>query len=195
MKSTKKNTRDTLCETAWKLMQEKGIRRLRVKDICERAGVSKVSFYYYFDSKNDMVERIIRQWLKSLMDEAKDIIHQNRPFTERILKLIEWKGSFVRNFGGEFVRDLYDPEKGYLSLVRESMEESQRLIAEFYAFGKQQGEINRDVDTDVLIYWMNTVSDMIGDGRFIQYFDDTNDMFRQISSLLLYGMIGNTNKG
>ena len=50
-----KNTREKIIKTAWKLFYEEGFAETTINDIIREADISKGTFYYYFNSKDDML--------------------------------------------------------------------------------------------------------------------------------------------
>ncbi len=56
-------------DTSVELFNEKGYYNTSVEDICERMGVAKGLFYYYFKTKEDLVEAIVdRLWEGAVTD-------------------------------------------------------------------------------------------------------------------------------
>lgn len=55
----KEQRRRNLLEAAWRCVARKGFAELTVDDICEEAGVSKGSFYGYFDSKQALLGALL----------------------------------------------------------------------------------------------------------------------------------------
>jgi len=67
------DARGRLVEAARDLFYAHGYNAVGVKDICQRAGVNKGSFYHFFPSKRDLLVAAIdthTRWLVGLMDEA-----------------------------------------------------------------------------------------------------------------------------
>ncbi len=50
-----KNTREMIIKTAWKLFYEEGFAETTINDIIREADISKGTFYYYFNSKDDLL--------------------------------------------------------------------------------------------------------------------------------------------
>lgn len=50
-----KNTREKIIKTAWKLFYEEGFAETTINDIIREADISKGTFYYYFNSKDDLL--------------------------------------------------------------------------------------------------------------------------------------------
>lgn len=55
------NVRENILQVAIKRMQQVGIRRVSVDDICHELGMSKKTFYVYFPSKDDLVQAILHK--------------------------------------------------------------------------------------------------------------------------------------
>jgi AcrR family transcriptional regulator len=73
MNSLEPNTRDRLLETATALFAEKGYAGTSVREIVDRAGVSKPVLYYYFKSKEGLFYAIL-EWAAGVQQEILDEI-------------------------------------------------------------------------------------------------------------------------
>ena len=54
-----KRTKKAISDAVWSLMQEKNFEDLSVNDICDRAEISRTTFYYYYVDKYDWLEKVI----------------------------------------------------------------------------------------------------------------------------------------
>src|SRR5436189_4507117 len=61
-----------------------------IDDICEKAGVKKGSFYYFFDSKVDLAEVAIEEEWKTKRAELDSIFSPTIPPLERLRKYLEF---------------------------------------------------------------------------------------------------------
>jgi len=62
-----------LLEAAWRCAARKGFADLIVDDVCEEAGVSKGTFYGYFESKQDLLIRLLDDDAASLEASIEDL--------------------------------------------------------------------------------------------------------------------------
>jgi AcrR family transcriptional regulator len=87
--------RRQLVEAGWRCVGAKGYRNLTVDDICTEAGLSKGSFYTYFEGKRDLLVALIDEdgeRIGSLMSElAADRLHPLARI-ERLLKALMQDG-------------------------------------------------------------------------------------------------------
>src|SRR3954467_9879755 len=66
--------RDELLELAALMFAERGLRATTVRDIADAAGILSGSLYHHFDSKESMVDEILRQFLDGLFDRYREIV-------------------------------------------------------------------------------------------------------------------------
>ena len=63
-----------LLDAAQKLFVEKGYAKTTVTDILNVHGLSKGVFYYYFKSKEEVMDAIIQRMVDDMVDQAKNIV-------------------------------------------------------------------------------------------------------------------------
>ena len=57
-KDARKNVKGRIVSSAWQLFYEKGYNGTTVDDIIEMSGTSKGSFYYYFSTKDELLNTL-----------------------------------------------------------------------------------------------------------------------------------------
>lgn len=83
------NARENLLEAIIDLMWAQSYGSVTVDAICERAGVKKGSFYYFFKSKTDLtLEALEHLWLQ-VRPELDEVFSASVPPMDRILKKVE----------------------------------------------------------------------------------------------------------
>lgn len=189
-----KDAKKLLKNATWELVRNRGFKATKVQDICSEADVSKMTFYYYYKNKHEIIEEVLNEFFNKIISESEAMMKKNISFREKIMEMVQWKADFVKTMSPEFVAELYTSGGQYMELMKNVMIRVQKMTYDFYKDGKEKGEINRTVDVNVIIFWMNIVADMIVEGKFNHLFDDPKDMNRQIRDLMLYGILGNVNE-
>ena len=59
-----------IAEAAWRLLTEKKVRKLTVKDIVEECHITRQSFYYHFEDIPDLLRWVLEQGLERMMEES-----------------------------------------------------------------------------------------------------------------------------
>ena len=72
---TKPNTKDIMVEKAIELFKERGTEAVSLKDICDRAAVTRNAFYYHFESK-DLLFDSVGDWVSRISKERIQMIYE-----------------------------------------------------------------------------------------------------------------------
>ncbi len=76
-------TKKAIVETFWHLLNEKRLDRITVKDIVTDCGVSRKTFYYYFDDIYDLLSKCLENFRQESFSRINDI----KSFEKELLKL------------------------------------------------------------------------------------------------------------
>lgn len=74
---------DKILDALLELLEKKNINNISVSEIAQTAGIGKGSIYYYFSSKNAILEALVERSYQKTIETAKALSHQNTipPFT------------------------------------------------------------------------------------------------------------------
>jgi AcrR family transcriptional regulator len=145
------NARGRLLETATELFAEKGYAGASVREIVEKAGVSKPVLYYYFKSKEGLFYAIL-DWAADVQQEILNEIFETRGrvldrlifFYRRIQEGIkQYKSLYIMIHGLIYGPPDGVPEYDFASFQRRMLDAVKRI----YRDGLAAGEI-RDVDAE-----------------------------------------------
>ena len=90
-------TEDRICEALLDLMEEQPLRTIKVTKLAERAGVSRSTFYMYFDSLDDVVARLEDKFFQ-IMPEIEDVPDPYRISEDQARAYIATLGRQLRTF-------------------------------------------------------------------------------------------------
>jgi AcrR family transcriptional regulator len=76
--------RKQLLDAAWQGLRKRGYRDLTVDDVCDTAGVSKGTFYGYFESKNDLLVALIEEESAALDEVVSGLCEADLTGAERL---------------------------------------------------------------------------------------------------------------
>ena len=77
-----------LLKIAYGMFITKGYENTSVDGIIEEAGIAKGTFYYYFESKEQMLEEVIEMMLGEEIENAKAVMDSDIPIPEKIVGII-----------------------------------------------------------------------------------------------------------
>lgn len=67
-------TRQRILDAAAKVFREQGYAHARLSDIAEGAGIQTGSLYYHFDSRDDLVDEILRLGIQTAWQQVRDAL-------------------------------------------------------------------------------------------------------------------------
>jgi AcrR family transcriptional regulator len=153
--SLENNSRERLLETATELFAEKGYAATSVREIVERAGVSKPVLYYYFKSKEglfyailDWAAEVQRKILNEIFD-APGTVQERFTFLYRRIQegISEYQSLYIMIHGLIFGPPQGVPEYDFASYQRHMLDAVKRI----YSDGVSSGEI-RHMDADEVAF-------------------------------------------
>lgn len=131
--------REKIIETAWRLFHEKGFSETTINDIISEAEISKGTFYYYFRSKDNMLDT-----LSVVLDEEYERlaaeIPEDMPSYDKLVKINYDVHTFINEnidyrllaylYSTQITKDksssLLDRNRFYFRYLEDIMEEGRR---------------------------------------------------------------------
>ncbi|MBD3287505.1 TetR family transcriptional regulator [candidate division KSB1 bacterium] len=82
-------TKSKIFKEAAKLFSDKGYHAVSMREISERAKVTKPTIYYYFGSKEGIYKELVRTGIEFANEDVKQIINQKIPAKTKLLLLLK----------------------------------------------------------------------------------------------------------
>ena len=89
MAKTKEERRNEIIETAGKLFEEKGYAQTQVQDIVNEIGVAKGLFYYYFKSKDEVMEELADRYADTIIDAVNKLRDKDIATFDKINRIFQ----------------------------------------------------------------------------------------------------------
>jgi AcrR family transcriptional regulator len=135
------------------LFAERGLRATTVRDIADAAGILSGSLYHHFDSKESMVDEILRDFLDSLFGQYREIVARGLPPRDTLevvvtasFQAIQEQGDAVAIYQAE-ARHLVEQER--FAYIRERLEEFRQLWYDVLKAGIADGSFRPDLDVEL----------------------------------------------
>ena len=131
------------------LFLERGFNAAGVKDITDRAGVPKGSFYNHFESKEALATVALERYGDSR--RLSDLANQEIPPVERIRRHFEFLRDELPDFArgcmfGNFSAEIVDHSEPVRLRVKGSFDQWSEMLADAIAEGQEAGEIRASLD-------------------------------------------------
>jgi AcrR family transcriptional regulator len=150
--------REELLGIAGELFAERGLRSTTVRDIADTAGILSGSLYHHFDSKESMVDELLRDFLDALFSRYREIDAAGLSAAETLRQLviasfeaIDTRHTAVAIYQNE-ARQLTGQER--FSYINDRNRENRELWASVLRRGVAEGDFRPDLDVDLVYRFM-----------------------------------------
>jgi len=179
-----------IVKTAGQLFIQHGIRRISVEEICQSAGVSKMTFYKYFKNKVDLAKYVINQMVSEAMDRYRGIMEQEIPFWEKVKQMIKMKMEQTEGLSREWLGEFtHSSEPGITELLHRVSQESFQLILRDFIQAQKKGDIRQDVKPEFILYFFNHMFEMVSDEQLLKLYDSPQALIIELTNFFFYGIL------
>ena len=100
-------TRRAIKETFWKLLDQRPLNQITVKDIVEDCGINRNSFYYHFDDLPALVDEIVREQVQALIQDH-PTISSVEECSDAVIGLVMENKRAVYHIYNSLSRDMFE---------------------------------------------------------------------------------------
>lgn len=109
-----KDTKEKIYRAAAALIKKYGYDYLTVKNVCQAAGVSNGTFFYHFNTKEDLLSYYLIDGLKKYMEEI-NYSDSGKNYRECLLTYYQTYVSYCVSNGLDFITNYYSPKNKALN--------------------------------------------------------------------------------
>lgn len=147
-------------ETTLKMLASCSPKQIRIADIAGEAGVSQVTIYNYFGSKEALIREVFRDYAQGAIDEFESVVRGNSTLKEKIEYIILQKKQNSHTFHPSVLAELMQEDPEIREIVRRKYEEQGLpLMAELVGKAKANGEISDGISVETVILYLNMLND------------------------------------
>ena len=151
--------RDLILDAFRELLENEDIQHISVNEIAKKAGIGKGSIYYYFSSKDEILNALIKRTYADVVEMAKELVHQtDLSIYARLAKItnacIAATGDFLRR--SEAVRNkmdvserIYDSAYIHQQFMKHSIVDFKKIYTEIIQQEIDKGTIQVDSAAEV----------------------------------------------
>ncbi|MGT2928846.1 TetR/AcrR family transcriptional regulator [Streptococcus dentasini] len=160
--------RGEILAAATQLFQEKGFEKASVNDILKVVGIAKGTFYYYFKSKEEVLEAVVDEATAVLKSRVAAVI--NMPNKDPMDKLVEAFQSMniTDIYGGKLLEDMHKPKNALLhqKSLQAILHEVTPLLTGIIEEGVQAGQFDCPYPKQLVQIVLAAVATLFDDGIF-----------------------------
>jgi AcrR family transcriptional regulator len=160
--------REEIVQAAAHVFRQRGFESATLSDVAKTLGTDRASLYYYVGSKEELLQEIVRDALKTVLEAAETIKRSRTSTPEKIKALIE---SMVVNYAENYPHmSIYTEDLGRIARqdsewsvdVIEQARRYEKLVQSVLAKGQRDGTLRSELPVELaalslfgMINWMH----------------------------------------
>jgi AcrR family transcriptional regulator len=177
-------------ETGKKLFWKYGIKRVSIEEICKEANVSKMTYYKFFQNKNELVKTIYKNVMEDGMNQLETIINGTMPFEEKIEQLFLLKFNSTQHISREFIMEVYNSNHAALaSMTKDYSDHVIKKMHGFFVAEQKNGNIRKDIKIEFIFYLLNKLQADGIDPKLFELYDNAQALIMEMMRFFINGII------
>ena len=174
------------------LFLSRGFVRVTADEIAAQIGISKATLYKEFESKEEILRAVVRDFMNEIIGRVEALIHDDTmSFVERLVALFAFVGGRISQFGPLLVRDLQKSAP----LVWKEIDDFRRdkILTNFkiiLAAGHKQGLFRGDIDMDLLLrMFLKLVEEFVNPAEILRSGRTPAETFESVIKVFFQGIL------
>ena len=161
-------------------------------DIVQEAGVSQVTIYNHFGSKDELVQDIVKTVFLSYMEKYREIIRGDKTFPEKMEIIVFEKTELASQYQGEWIQTVARSYPQIQQFIEDIwLQEINQLMLDFFEEGKKQGYVNPELSQEALMLYLEILrKGIFASSSLIANTANNEKLMRDLIALSLYGLVG-----
>ncbi len=177
-----------IIEASLNLFRGKGYTNTSINDIAAVSGVSTVSIYNYFGSKDGLVKECSSMLLKESRDMVMTLLAERVGFKEKLLRAVSICSQYPHEILDEYFSKEALDDKVFVKLFIDGVNEIRMdILSSFIECGKKEGAIDPTISTESILQFLKAISAIQEKWETQQEFKEKSG---ELYQLILYGLIG-----
>ena len=172
-----------------KLFFKFGYRRVTIKDICEGASLSKMTFYRHFKNKEEIAKIVLKNIIDESNKKFESIMESDNLFINKIENLILLNESLIDRIGSDFLNDIISLKANiFKSLIDKQSIYEEKKIEEYFKKAQKAGELNKKTPISFFIYMLKDIQEKLQDEKLKRLYSNEKDLMKDLTNYYFFGI-------
>jgi AcrR family transcriptional regulator len=181
-----------LMEKAEELFCKLGYKAVSMDEIAAAAGISKMTIYKYFSSKEDLFLKTMQVMAERLYNDLLIRLKNAEGTIAKIDVLLNYSLESSKMYSLALYRDILENKFILDTLIKNKKKMSRTIFQDILREGKEKGEIREEVDIEFMANLLNAMLDGLMDNHSEIFLKDggIKEFSEKFYDFLKYGLLG-----
>lgn len=188
----KAQKKESIRRAALELFKTYGFQKVSISEIAKRAGVSQVTIYNHFESKEGLVQDVLRWHILELLDKYMEIMNSDKSFMEKLETIVFDKSQIAGQFHGELMQTMIQDEPEILEFIEELYKTRVNpAMMKFFEEGIKEGYITPKISRESILLYFEILRHGFYDMPDVtEQVDRKPELLKELIQLMTYGLNG-----
>lgn len=188
-KTPNSNNKLKITTAAGQLFNKFGFRKVSVEEICQTAGLSKMTFYKHFKNKNELIKYIWQTLIDESWAKLDALEENNASFWEKIQAILKIKAESTSSFSDQYIKDYLNMAPELQNFYNQIFTETMRRFAIIIQRAQEKGELRKSLRPEFFLAVVNQFLELAKNEQLAKLYPNYSDFAIEINNYLYYGMM------
>ena len=187
----KERKKENIRQAALELFKTYGFAKVTVNDVARKAGVSPVTIYNHFGSKEKLVYEVVKALFVNTLEKYRGIIMGEGTFIEKLELMVFDKKDILNQFQGELIQATIQNNPEMQTFFEDIWkQEVNQLMVDFFREGQRQGYVDPELSQEAMLAYYEILRRGIFASSQLVDAEQNAKLMNELMSLVLYGLVG-----
>ncbi|MFD1413410.1 TetR/AcrR family transcriptional regulator [Oceanobacillus jeddahense] len=163
---------------------------ITIEDIVKHANIAKTTIFKYFGSKEKLIQKVFEHFITQMIETAKEIMDENKPFEETLIALSRNKISFLNQINKPFYLKMMDyytekTEDGFSRIMQQYTQQNFMMMLELFHRGRKEGKVDLKYSDEFLMLYFQAIVEGVSNP---QIYEKIKDYTEEWTEMLIKGI-------
>jgi AcrR family transcriptional regulator len=175
---------------ARELFWKHGFKRVTIEEICQKANVSKMTFYRFYLNKMELAKAVFDMVIDKSIADFHELLNNDLPTSEKIRSMLLMKFEGTNDISKEFLMDFYsNPELEVSAYIQRRTTEVWAKIIEDFRKGQHEGWLRRDFKPEIILIMSRKLMELVSDDNVLKLYNSPQELIMEIANFFTFGIV------
>ena len=183
----KMQSKENILKATEALLTKYGISKVRINDIARQAGVSQVTIYNLFGSKDKLIYDCFENHANRLFERFRELSKLDKPYLEKLEDFFQFAIETSESYSGLGDSDIQNNPQ-LRQWADQFLEQERQIFLEFIKDGQRRGYLNPDLSNEgIAAYFEVILKGAASNPELFARTQHNPEIFHDLLLIMLYG--------